>query len=162
MALQMTRPTKHPKTGIYRLRLLIPPHLRDAAKATLGVGHELIANLKTKDEREARQKAPAALASLHARLAALQAAAEGRPAELTESEVNALAGLGIGQRSQRGRMIREQRSSGRTPNGLLGTKRIRLMWSQTDPTILVTVGRSTCPRMTGKMPHGSFRRLACR
>jgi hypothetical protein len=91
VALQMIRPTKHPTSGVYRLRLLIPSDLRDAAKATLGVGHELIANLKTKDEREAKRKAPEESAKLYAKLDALRAAAEGRPVELTESQVSALA-----------------------------------------------------------------------
>ncbi len=63
----MTRPTKHPKTGIYRVRKAVPLRLRAAA----GV-REWVVGLATKDAAEARQKAPQALAQI----AAMQARAE--------------------------------------------------------------------------------------
>lgn len=57
MALLMTRPTRHPRTGIYWVRKAVPPALREI------VGRrELIRSLKTKDPAEAKRLAPAAVA----------------------------------------------------------------------------------------------------
>ena len=52
----MTRPSQHPKTGIYRVRVAIPAPLRDLAKQQLGVSRELVENLRTKDPAEARKR----------------------------------------------------------------------------------------------------------
>lgn len=90
--LSMTRPTKHPKTNIYQTRKVIPQHLRDIAKASLGVGHELKVSLGTKDEREALRKHPAALADIEAKLENLRGIAAGQTAPLNERQVRALAG----------------------------------------------------------------------
>ena len=68
MAVQMAMPTKHPKTGIYRVRVSIPARLRDSAHRLLGVKTELIENLKTKDAKEAVRLGPAALVRLNAKL----------------------------------------------------------------------------------------------
>lgn len=92
MALQMVRPTKHPKTGVYRIRMGVPEALRPAAKELFGSGRELIENLRTKDPREARAAAGSAVAKLEQKLAAIRAACEGRPPELPEQAVQALAG----------------------------------------------------------------------
>lgn len=65
----MTRPTKHPKTGVYRIRMRVPQDLR----AALGTG-ERIVTLRTKDPKEAAAKAPAAVAKLKAEFNAARAA----------------------------------------------------------------------------------------
>jgi hypothetical protein len=92
MALAMVRPTKHPKTGIYRIRMAVPEALRPAAKELFGSGRELIENLRTKDPREARAAAASAVAKLEQKFAAIRAAHDGRPPELPEQAVQALAG----------------------------------------------------------------------
>ena len=57
----MTRPTKHPKTGIYRVRKAVPESLRPF------VGRrEVTVNLRTREPREAAAKAPAALIQIEA------------------------------------------------------------------------------------------------
>ena len=91
--LSMTRPTKHPKTGTYLLRLAVPVHLRDITRGLYGVQRELRENLRTKDAAVARQRAPEALTRLHEKLQrAEQAAAKGRPVEPSAREVAALTG----------------------------------------------------------------------
>ena len=61
----MTRPTKHPKTGVYRIRKGVPKALRAA------VGRrELIRSLGTKDRAEAKRLAPPVLAEFEAILSA--------------------------------------------------------------------------------------------
>lgn len=89
----MMRPTKHPRSGTYRLRLAIPEHLRDTTQCLYGCRAELIENLHTKDPREAKQRAPDADARLRAKLAAAEAALRGDKASLTDRQVAALAGL---------------------------------------------------------------------
>ncbi len=64
MALKMTSPTKHHKTGTYRLRLTIAKELRPTALRLFGIRTELIANLEIKDPREAKRRQPDALAAL--------------------------------------------------------------------------------------------------
>jgi Domain of unknown function (DUF6538) len=93
MALAMMRPTKHPRSGTYRLRLAIPRHLRDSTQRLYGCRAELIENLHTEDPREAKRRAPEADARLHARLAAVEAALRGEKAFLTDRQVAALAGI---------------------------------------------------------------------
>ena len=66
----MTMPTKYPKTGIYRLRVA---DLRETTGRLYGQRRELLENLGTKDPREAKSRAGAALARLHARLEAARA-----------------------------------------------------------------------------------------
>ena len=67
MALSMSRPWKHPKTGIYWLRKVVPDELR----ATVGK-RELKFSLKTKDAAEAKQRHAAELAKIEAQLANLR------------------------------------------------------------------------------------------
>jgi integrase len=89
----MTRPTKHPKTGVYRLRKQIPAALRDVAASLFGVRGELITSLGTKDPDEARQRAPVEIARLEVRMAAIKAAFKsGTVPSLTAKQVQALAG----------------------------------------------------------------------
>lgn len=90
MALNMARPTKHPRTGIYRIRIAIPVALRDEAERLYGSRWELIEPLATKDHRAASAAAPAALARINGKLAAIRAAANGNVATLSERDVRAM------------------------------------------------------------------------
>lgn len=65
MPLNMARPFKHSKTGVYWIRKVIPAHLR----AAIGQ-REFKRSLRTHDSTEARRRAPAALAEFDARIAA--------------------------------------------------------------------------------------------
>ena len=49
MTVAMIRPTKHPKSGTYVLRLAIPADLGETCKRLYGVRAELRENLGTKD-----------------------------------------------------------------------------------------------------------------
>lgn len=92
-SLRMTTPTKHPKTGTYRLRVAVPADLRDTTGRLYGQRRELQENLGTKDAREAKSRAGAALARLHARLQAARATRSADTASLSERDVAALAGV---------------------------------------------------------------------
>jgi hypothetical protein len=92
MALTMVRPTKHPTTGIYRIRLAVPEPLRGTAKALFGAGRELVENLNTKDCATARAAAPAAVARLHAKLEAVREAHAGVASRVPEQAIQALSG----------------------------------------------------------------------
>ncbi|HEV7268741.1 MAG TPA: DUF6538 domain-containing protein [Falsiroseomonas sp.] len=76
----MCRPTRHPKTGVYRIRKAVPADLRDA------VGKwELIETLGTKDPAEAIRLAPDVMKRLEARIAKARASRlPGRPMSLRE------------------------------------------------------------------------------
>ncbi len=89
----MAAPTKHPKTGVYRLRVAIPAHLRETTGRLYGRRAELIEGLATKDAKQARALAPAASARLRAQLEAAERDLQGEPTSLTEHDVQALAGL---------------------------------------------------------------------
>lgn len=92
MALKMVEPTKHSKSGRYRIRLTIPAALRGTAKKLYGVGAEFTANLKTADKREALARAPAALADLTGKLKLVEAIHTGDLRALSKRELRALAG----------------------------------------------------------------------
>lgn len=83
----MTRPTPHPRSGVYRLRKAVPAPLR----SILGKS-ELIATLGTKDPKEARSRAPAVLKDMEARLAAARMAASGPACRLSHRDVMAFCG----------------------------------------------------------------------
>ncbi len=89
----MTRPTKHPKTGTYLIRLTIPVELRETAKRVAGVQRELRENLRTKDATEARQRAPEALARLRAVLDRVGRVHSAEPPEPQAKDIAALAGV---------------------------------------------------------------------
>jgi integrase len=93
MALAMIRPTKHPKSGVYRLRLAVPAGLRASAVALFGVRAEFIENLGTKVPADAKRLAPAADSRLRAKLAAADAHARGLLSPVTEKQVAALGGV---------------------------------------------------------------------
>ena len=88
----MTRPTKHPRTNNYRVRIRIPAPFRILAKERFGQGAEFIESLGTKDAALAKERAPAALARLRARLASVEAAHRGEEPTLSERQVKELAG----------------------------------------------------------------------
>jgi integrase len=71
----MSRPWKHPKTGVYYFRRLVPQHLRPHAQRG-EPGHEFKRSLKTKDQREAVRRYPDAAALCDAYLAELNARRE--------------------------------------------------------------------------------------
>jgi hypothetical protein len=83
MTLAMIRPYKHPKTGVYWLRKVVPVDLRAAVGK-----RELIRSLGTKDPKEARARAPAVIAELEAVLEAARAGGD----RLTLKEITALCG----------------------------------------------------------------------
>ncbi|MEY9135039.1 integrase [Bradyrhizobium diazoefficiens] len=82
MPLIMSRPWKHPKTGIYQLRRAVPEDLR----ALVGKREEKV-SLQTRDPAEAKQRFATALAELEVRWANLRAG----PKPLAESEAHHLA-----------------------------------------------------------------------
>lgn len=82
----MTRPTKHPETGVYRIRVRVPQDIRDAVGKS-----ERIASLETKSPKEAAAKAPSAIAKIRAEFNAARAAS-GPPRRLTNKEIIAQAG----------------------------------------------------------------------
>lgn len=86
MVLAMARPQKHPKSGVYRLRKVVPADLR----AVVGK-RELIQSLNTKDPAEARARCPEVLARFDAELATARAKLEGRTQSLTPREVAEIA-----------------------------------------------------------------------
>jgi hypothetical protein len=80
MPLAMSRPWKHPQTGIYWLRKGVPEALREA----VGKREEKI-SLRTRDPVEAKQRHAEALAEIEKRWANLRAG----PTSLTERECEA-------------------------------------------------------------------------
>ncbi|NMJ41816.1 hypothetical protein GWK16_11220 [Roseomonas sp. JC162] len=82
----MTRPTKHPTTGVYRIRKVVPKELRPIIGSA-----ERIISLRTKDPTEAAKRAPAALRKIEHEFAAARAAL-GPARRLTHREVVALCG----------------------------------------------------------------------
>ena len=92
VALKMIEPTKHSKSGRYRVRLTIPAALRGTAKQLYGVGVEFTANLDTTDKREALAAAPAKLAELKAKLKLVEALHTGDLKALSQRELRAFAG----------------------------------------------------------------------
>lgn len=82
----MTRPTKHPTTGVYRIRMVVPKDIR----AIIGK-RERIISLRTKDPAEAMRRAPAALEQIAREFTAARAAL-GPEQRMTQREVVALCG----------------------------------------------------------------------
>lgn len=86
MALPMTRPTKHPKTGVYQIRRRVPK----ALQAIIGKAERVI-SLRTKDPEEAKRRAPAANRKIDEEFAAARAAL-GPVRRLSHREITALCG----------------------------------------------------------------------
>jgi integrase len=83
MSLAMIRPFKHPKTGVYWLRKVVPAPLRTAVGK-----RELIKSLGTKDPREAKGRA----GPVGERFEAIIAAAQIGGDRLTQREIDAMCG----------------------------------------------------------------------
>ena len=79
MPLAMSRPSKHPKTGIYQLRKVVPEDLRKL----VGKREEKV-SLQTRDPVEAKQRFAKALAELEARWANFRLCRNGRPTPFPE------------------------------------------------------------------------------
>ncbi len=92
MPVAMTRPTRHPSSGVFRLRKVIPESLRDAAERLFGVRREFIENLGTKNEAEARRRAPAALAEIERKLDVCRRNAQKAAQSLSHIQCVAIAG----------------------------------------------------------------------
>jgi integrase len=84
MVLSMARPWKHPKTGVYYFRRVVP----EALRAAVGKVEERV-SLRTKDPREASVRHP----EVAARVAVQWEALRSEPESLTLKEASALAGL---------------------------------------------------------------------
>src|SRR4051812_35214753 len=82
MALSMTRPFKHPKTGVYWLRKRVPDDLRQLVGRT-----EINRTLGTKNPAEAKAKLAAALVELDAQWANLRRG----PQQVSEIQAHQLA-----------------------------------------------------------------------
>jgi len=87
MVLFMSRPQKHPKTGIYRARKVVPSDLRELVGK-----RELIETLGTKDPAAARRLHPEALTRFDNLLAAARARLEGRTVPVTPRQIAEMAG----------------------------------------------------------------------
>jgi len=86
MALPMSRPTKHPKTGIYQVRRRVPKPIQ----AVIGKAERVI-SLGTKDPREAKERCPAANRKIDDEFAAARAAL-GPARRLSHRDITALCG----------------------------------------------------------------------
>lgn len=87
----MPNPKRDPKTGVYKIRQVIPPALRPFIEGNKG---ELKRSLDTKDPQEAKAKAVEANLELQAILAAARnklALQESKGAPLTQSQVEQIA-----------------------------------------------------------------------
>src|SRR5258708_1134395 len=80
----MPQPWKHPKSGVYYYRKVVPAPLRVALGRT-----EFRTSLGTKDIREAKLRYPEVAARVNAEFAK----AEGGPVTLTHRQITALAGV---------------------------------------------------------------------
>jgi integrase len=87
MVLLMSRPQKHPKTGIYRARKVVPADLREAIGK-----RELVETLGTKDPAVASRLHPEVLIRFDNLLAAARARLEGRTDPVTPREIAEMAG----------------------------------------------------------------------
>lgn len=86
MALPMSRPTKHPKTGVYQIRRRVPQPIQ----AVIGKAERVI-SLGTKDPEEAKKRAPAANRKIDDEFASARAAL-GPARRLSHREITALCG----------------------------------------------------------------------
>ncbi len=164
----MAAPTKHPKTGTYRVRLAIPMHLRDTTATLYGKRAELIANLGTKDAKRAKGLADAAASGLRAQLETAERAFRGDAPQLTEHDVQALAGLfyrreveayGADPRPEAGwDMVLEQLDDQRDPNPE-GNGDVTLTQRDTDPAreLLAERGLPATPEMVARMGMAVYR-----
>ncbi|TQE98565.1 MAG: hypothetical protein FKY71_13200 [Spiribacter salinus] len=95
--LNMTRPYRHPKTGMYWVRKAVPGQLRDLVGK-----HELKRSLHTKDPREAKQLALAVIAEFEQQLNRARMAQQFGPQELKALE-------GVYYRDRRSNLLEQAR-----------------------------------------------------
>ena len=93
MSLRMAAPTKHPRTGTYRVRLAVASHLQDTARRLYGRRAELIEGLGTKEALTARLLAPAAVGRLQAMLEVVRRDYGGEAVPISERDIQAMAGV---------------------------------------------------------------------
>ena len=93
----MTRPTKHPKSGVYRIRVAVPGHLRDIVQRDHERRAELVETLGTKDPSEAKRRATATVAKFEGWLRAAQAEHDDSSVHLSDREVSAWCGQWLAQ-----------------------------------------------------------------
>ncbi len=92
MGLEMPSPTKHPRTGVYRVRVAIPIKLRPTTERLFARRVELVTSLKTSDSSEAKRHGSDALAEIEAKLATARASDAGVLMNFSDRRVRALAG----------------------------------------------------------------------
>ena len=97
----MTRPTKHPKSGVYRIRVAVPAHLRDIVQRDHGVRSEFIETLGTKDPRQAKHLAGAVLQRFQGWLRAAEAEHQGETVHLSDREIATLCGEWLARQEAR-------------------------------------------------------------
>lgn len=92
MGLTMPSPTRHPQSGVYRVRVAIPHNLRPTTERLYQRRVEFVTSLGTRDPIEAKRLAPDALADIAAKLARARAAEAGVLTVLSERSVRVMAG----------------------------------------------------------------------
>ncbi|HME24451.1 MAG TPA: DUF6538 domain-containing protein [Acetobacteraceae bacterium] len=100
MALPMVRPARHPRTGVYRIRIAIPAHLRDVVKRRHGVGREFVQSLGTKDPKAAKQLAAPVIEKFSGWLKVAEAEYAGQNVHLSDREVAILCGRWLDQQTE--------------------------------------------------------------
>jgi integrase len=96
----MVRPTRHPRTGVYRIRQPIPARLKDVTQRRYGVRREFVESLSTKDWREAKERAAPVIEKFTAWLRAAEAEHTGQAVHLTDREVETLCGRWLAKETQ--------------------------------------------------------------
>jgi integrase len=96
----MVRPTRHPRTGVYRIRQPIPGRLKDVTQRRYGVRREFVESLGTKDWREAKERASPVIEKFTAWLRAAEAEHSGQAAHLTDREVETLCGRWLAKETE--------------------------------------------------------------
>ena len=124
MALSMSRPWKHPKTGIFWLRKRVPKDLVSIVGKA-----EVSRSLETRDPAEAKTRHLQALAELEAQWANLRA----DPQSLTLEDIRELSSFAHDRWLAACRDTPEEQKSWRT--GIADQ-----MWRQPDPNQLLSAG----------------------
>ena len=98
MAVRMSHPTPHPKTGFYAARVAIPKHLQTITVRRHGARSEFRENLKTRDKVEAVRLSRPVFERFDGWLRAAEAEHSGTQDRLTDHEVSVLCGRWLAQR----------------------------------------------------------------
>jgi hypothetical protein len=98
MALAMTRPTKHPRTGMYQVRVWVPEPLRPYLRR-----RELVASLGVKDPAEAKRLAPAVVSEFREQIEeARRRAAAGEPPAVSRGAAKGIKPVRTGRAASQG------------------------------------------------------------